>query len=1124
GQIEMYPLARSSERRREKYLASSDWWDTPMVLVSRRDRPLRTVEAAAGRNIAIRDLPFIRASAPLWLPGAQFITKPEIADIFSALCSSKVEGFLLDSRVVQATAFEKPSALCNGVHVIPVQKGVFGLATMAVKSRASTADRIFDQISNLEAEGEIIRAAERWRVVAQVHTIRVRRALESTFTKRLTWGVLGAFVILLILNYWHVKRTRSARGAAEDSDRRFHAFMDNTSVIAFMADKQGRLVYSNRAFTRLTGNDENDSKVTLPPEVALLLHRASDTGPDEHSSTLLAVPDGAGRTRNWLTLQFPFTTGAGDQLVGFTATDITDRVSAEAAFVEKEQQFRNVVQSASEIIYLIDANGKFTFCNNRALQLTGYTEKELIGLPCLDLVRADYRKRLLKRHHPLSDSSTAYDYYEFPVITKLGEERWWAQNVLPLDEGGKLSGFQGIARDVTELRTAEEERRNSESRYRALFEEAPIAIHELDANGTVRSVNRAECALLGYDEDEIIGKQAWDFVNPEDREVSRTSVLAKLRGDKPLTFFLRDFLCSDGSHLRVEIHENLIRDNSGKISGLRSCLLDVSERELALKRLEEYAAELRLAKEAAEVGARAKSEFLATMSHEIRTPMNGVIGMTGLLADTPLSEIQKEFVGIIRSSGEALLAVINDILDYSKIEAGRLEIECKSFDIRDMLEETIEIVAGSAGRKGLEMQLLLDPDLPPSLKGDSGRLRQILLNLLGNAVKFTEQGEVFCRAAVEKRTGNGVDVVFEVVDSGIGIRPEVLPTLFESFTQADSSTTRRYGGTGLGLAISKRLIQLMHGSIGVESSPGAGSKFWLRLHLPLGDPTPRVAAPSELDGTTVLVVDDHPTNRKILEHQMTNAGARVVCLESGAQALEMIESGATFKLAILDMQMPVMNGLTLAQEIRKTSAGAGMRMVLLTSMGDSSDLRLPADSGVDACLVKPVRESALIACLGRLAGALTSPTKEGPEQKPAPIGRRQIRVLVAEDHKINQKVAEYMLRKLGCEVEIAVNGLEAVKACSGTRYDLVLMDCQMPEMDGLTATRHIRALEGGWSIPIVALTANAMEGERERCLAAGMDDYLAKPIKLAALEEKFRLWVLDREPVPQALEVVAGRQ
>ncbi|MBC8168090.1 MAG: transporter substrate-binding domain-containing protein, partial [Bryobacteraceae bacterium] len=230
GQIEMYPLARSSERRREKYLASSDWWDTPMVLVSRRDRPLRTVEAAAGRNIAIRDLPFIRVSAPLWLPGAQFITKPEIADIFSALCSSKVEGFLLDSRIVQATAFEEPSALCNGIHVIPVQKGVFGLATMAVKSRASTADRIFDQISNLEAEGEIVRAAERWRVVAQVHTIRVRRALEWSFTKRLTWGVVGAFVILLILNYWHVKRTKSARGAAEDSDRRFHAFMDNTSV------------------------------------------------------------------------------------------------------------------------------------------------------------------------------------------------------------------------------------------------------------------------------------------------------------------------------------------------------------------------------------------------------------------------------------------------------------------------------------------------------------------------------------------------------------------------------------------------------------------------------------------------------------------------------------------------------------------------------------------------------------------------------------------------------------------------------------------------------------------------------------------------------------------------------
>ena len=1105
GRIDVYPIATITPGRSAAFHLSASWWETMMVLVSRRTSPIATVAEASGRVIGIRNLALIRSVAPSWLPGATIRPVGDADELFAALCKGEVDGLVVDGRFAQSRAFVLPETLCGGVHVAPLPEGLFRLATLARKDVAPMADQLFEQIVQLEYEGAIGRIADRWRVYTPYQSYRVREALESRFNRRLIIGGIVAIAVLFILNYWHFQRTRRTRARAVDSERRFHAFMDNSPGLSFITSASGDLIYHNQR-----GQTQVPLTMSFDAWIGTLREQAEARGASKGSPVVCEIPSQAG-SRHWLVVRFPFTTGGGQPMLGWNAIDISDRVRAETALQARENEFRQVVQTASEIIYRTDKDGIITFCNHRALQCTGYTEAELIGRYCLFLVRHDYRRRGYRGFVLEANQRPRATEFEYPILTKSGTERWWRQTLTALFEDGKLSGFQAMARDVTEIRRAEEQRRQSERQYRALFEEAPVAFHEVDAQGNVQRVNQADSDLLGRTTDQIVGKPVWELVSPEEREISRTAVLAKLRGEQPLTSFLRDFQRPDGVVLRLELHENLIHDAAGNIIGLRSCLLDVTERQLALRRLEEYAEQLRIARDAAESAARAKSEFLATMSHEIRTPMNGVIGMTGLLADTSLDASQREMLQIIRSSGEALLGVINDILDFSKIEAGRLDLEQNSFELRNLLEDTIEIVASPAARKGLELQLLLDPGLPETVRGDAGRLRQILLNLMGNAVKFTESGEVSCSAMVARNDGGAYQILFMVRDTGIGISPSVMPSLFSSFTQADSSTTRKYGGTGLGLAISKRLVELMGGTIGVDSEPGSGSTFWFRLTLPVGDAQVTIW-PATLSGITVLVVDDHPVNRVILEHQLQKAGATPVCVDSGEEALKLLRAGRRFDLGVIDMQMPNMDGLMLATTIRQLEGVPRvLRLLLLTSMGDLTASAAQRDS-VDAILSKPVRESVLIASLSDLLGRdRASHKKAGVTSAPGKTdGAIAARVLLAEDHKTNQRVAQFMLQRLGCQVEIVNNGRQAVLACTERRFDLVLMDCQMPEMDGFTATAHIRMLPGCALLPIVALTANAMDGERERCIGAGMSDYLSKPVKLETLEEKIRKWVRPR--------------
>jgi len=521
-------------------------------------------------------------------------------------------------------------------------------------------------------------------------------------------------------------------------------------------------------------------------------------------------------------------------------------------------------------------------------------------------------------------------------------------------------------------------------RYEGLLEDAPIAYHEIDCNGIVRWVNRAECRLLGLSAYEMLGRPVWEFVADEEREASRAAVYRKLHGQQQLAPFLRPYRCREGVKRVFEIHETLIRDAAGKVIGMRSAMIDVTEREAARKKLEEQARERERAnRELAEALAAAKqatelkNRFLANVSHEIRTPLHAILGMTELLLKTPLNEQQRDYARTALEAGEALLELINDLLDISKIETGRLRLEPAPFNPAALANSVAALLAVRASAKGVQVSCEVDPATPSLVIGDAGRVRQVLLNLVANAVKFTEQGWVRVSLSVLGQGADRVRLRYAVADTGIGIEPACQPLIFERFVQGDGSSTRRYGGTGLGLAISKQLIELMGGQIDFESRPGHGSTFWFDLEL-----------------------------------------------EKACQ---------------------------------------------------------PAAS-----------------------------PQPSPEKRAAPA--RPCRILLAEDNPINQKIALRMLEQGGFEAEVVTNGEQAVEAISKRTYDLVLMDVQMPGMDGLEATMHIRRMESGRRhIPIVALTANAMAGDRERCLAAGMDDYLPKPVRREQLWETVRRWIAASE-------------
>jgi len=770
-----------------------------------------------------------------------------------------------------------------------------------------------------------------------------------------------------------------------------------------------------------------------------------------------------------------------------------------------EERYRDLFENANDMVYTHDLEGKLTSLNRVGEHITGYNRQEALSMNLLEMLAPESRE-LARQKIAQSLAEAPACAYEIEILAKDGHRVPLEVSTRVIHQDGKAVAVQGNARDISERRRSEQALRDSESRYRLLFERNLAGVYRSTLEGRILDCNEAFARAFGYASvEKALAQQASSLYTEAG---GRDAFIARLREKGSITnqeFCLRR---KDGSPVWVLENASLLREENDGLDVIEGTVIDITERKRADQAMEQ-------AKEAAEEASRAKGEFLANVSHEIRTPMNGILGMTELALDSGLDSEQREYVEAIQSSAQSLLAVINDILDFSKIEARKLELEAIGFDLRPSLHETLKMLELRVYQKGLALANHIDADVPETLVGDPGRLRQVIVNLVGNAVKFTDQGGISLRVKMESAAPGEVVLHFAVSDTGIGIPADKQELIFEAFTQADGSTTRKFGGTGLGLAISAQLVGMMGGRLWVESEVGKGSTFHFTAHFGISAQPPRPAlrgAPEKLQGLPVLVVDDNPVNRRMLEDMLLGWEMKPAVVASGLEALERLraaaDAGDAFPLVLLDAQMPQMDGFETAARLRETALRPAILM--LTSSGQRGDAARCQSLGIVAYLTKPISEEELQAAV--LAGL---ETRAGQSASPPLItrhslheGRLSLRVLVVEDNPISQNLARRLLEKRGHSVVVTSNGEEALATLKAQPFDVVLTDVQMPRMDGVQMTAAIRDRErqSGGHLPIVGMSAHAMKGDRERFLEAGMDDYVAKPVRPKNLLQAVECW------------------
>ncbi len=842
-----------------------------------------------------------------------------------------------------------------------------------------------------------------------------------------------------------------------------------------------------------------------------------------------------------------------------------ERKQAEEELRQAEAKYRNIFDNSAEGIYQSTPDGRVLTVNPAAARIFGYDSPE-DGIASINNIAKDIYVDPVRRDE-FQSLMQAQGYVKDFELRAYKKDRSMIDISINChvvrDKSGHILYFEGAVEDITEKKRIEEALKESRQQTMDIINFLPDATLAIDTSGKVIIWNRAIEEMTGVKSADMIGQGNYEYAIPFYGQ-RRPILIDLVFFPDEITEKKYNFVQKEKDLLHAETNELVLRGErrylfctaaplyniKGEIMGAIESIRDITARKQGEEELKKYkehlesqveerTIELQHAKEAAEAATKSKSEFLANMSHEIRTPMNGIIGMTGLLLDTGLSEEQRNYAEMLRTSGELLLGVIDDILDFSKIEAGKLEIETIEFDLMSTLEETAKFLALRAREKGLELVCRIDPGVHTFLIGDPGRLRQILVNLIGNAIKFTPAGEVVVEAATEYETDGQVAVRFNIRDTGIGIAKDKISPLFNSFQQVDASTSRKFGGSGLGLAISRRLVELMNGRIGVESIEGQGSNFWFTAVFDKGSPRGRskMSPFADISGVRVLAVDDNAVNRIVIAEQMRAWGVRHAEAEDGVKAMEMLHAAHAendpFRIVITDMHMPGMDGEALAKGIKADPALRDTLLIMLASNGVRGDSKRLASLGFAAYFTKPVRMVQLHDCIATILSGSSLHEKAWGEptiitsHRLREIVRRNARILLVEDNKVNKMVAVGILGKLGFSAETADNGRQAIEMLEAASYDIVFMDVQMPVMDGYQATMAIR---GGKTkaadpkVPIIAMTAHAMKGDREKCLQWGMDDYISKPISPRKLAKVLEKWLPKAQvELPPATDMASGK-